>query len=78
VNAVLPGAVDTPMLRPTPAGEDHPEALKRLVERTPMHRVGEPREIAAVIHFLADADSSFVTGQAFVVDGGVLACLATE
>jgi NAD(P)-dependent dehydrogenase (short-subunit alcohol dehydrogenase family) len=82
VNAVLPGATDTPMLR---AGwERDPdrapaEALAALSARTPMARVAEPREIAETIAFLLDGDrSGFTTGQSFVVDGGATARLASE
>ncbi len=78
VNAVLPGAVDTPML----AGEDvaaRPEAIAELAAKTPLRRIAEPREIAEVIAFLADGErSSFVTGAALAADGGALARLGTE
>ena len=78
VNAVLPGAVDTPML----AGEDaaaRPEAIAELAAKTPLRRIAAPREIAEVIAFLADGErSSFVTGAALAADGGALARLGTE
>ncbi len=84
VNAVLPGAVDTEMLRGG-LGRGHlgaesaDEQLGALGARTPLGRVGEPREIAEAILFLADADrSSFMTGQALIVDGGATARLSTE
>ena len=84
VNAVLPGAVDTPMLH---AGLDRghvdpgsvDELVRGLGERHVLGRVGQPEEIGKVIHFLADAkQSSFITGQSIVVDGGALARLSTE
>jgi NAD(P)-dependent dehydrogenase (short-subunit alcohol dehydrogenase family) len=83
VNAVLPGAVDTPMLRAGIARWSPPEevemALQGLAERTPLGRVGDPAEIAQVILFLADGDrSSFITGQTIVADGGVTARLSSE
>ncbi len=84
VNVVIPGAVDTPMLhegldRGHLEGESQGEALAALQARTPLGRVGQPREIARAILFLADSEqSSFVTGQALVVDGGATARLATE
>jgi NAD(P)-dependent dehydrogenase (short-subunit alcohol dehydrogenase family) len=83
VNAVLPGAVDTAMLRAGVARWSPPEevetALKDLAERTPLRRIGDPAEIAQVILFLADGErSSFITGQAIIADGGVTARLSSE
>lgn len=84
VNAVLPGAVDTPMLRDglarTEQGRHDPEAaLKELGRRTVMHRIGQPHEIAQAIYFLADdGRSSYITGQMLIVDGGATARLSTE
>jgi NAD(P)-dependent dehydrogenase (short-subunit alcohol dehydrogenase family) len=77
VNSVLPGAIDTPALR---AGLDrHEEAERGLVARTPLHRIGSPREVATVVAFLLDGEcSGFVTGAAIPVDGGVLARLSSE
>ena len=84
VNAVLPGAVDTGMLR---EGLDRghlsgtsPEAkLEALGSRTALGRVGHPKEIARTILFLADSEqSSYITGTSLVVDGGALARLSTE
>jgi len=84
VNAILPGAVDTPMLR---AGLDRghaghgdmQERLDNLARRTVSGKVGKPEEIAQAIYFLADNEqSSFMTGQALVVDGGATARLSTE
>lgn len=84
VNAVLPGAVATPMLddglgRFAQSAADAERARAALAARTPLGRIGRPEEIAEAVLFLADsARSSFVTGQGFVVDGGVLARLASE
>jgi len=84
VNAVLPGAVDTPMLhaglsRDHVAGGSLEERMADLGSRTVMGRVGLPGEIAQAILFLADGNrSSFVTGQALIVDGGATARLSTE
>ncbi|HNB51213.1 MAG TPA: SDR family oxidoreductase [Anaerolineales bacterium] len=84
VNAILPGAVDTQMLR---AGlvRDHAgggslqERLENLASKTVNGRVGTPDEIARAIYFLADNEqSSFMTGQALIVDGGATARLSTE
>lgn len=84
VNAVLPGAVDTPMLRGgmergVNAGGSVSERLDNLARRTVNGRIGTPEEIAHAIYFLADEkQSSFMTGQALVVDGGATARLSTE
>lgn len=84
VNAILPGAVDTPMLR---AGLDRGhvgdgtmlDRLENLARKTVNGRVGKPEEIAHAIYFLADnTQSSFMTGQALIVDGGATARLSTE
>jgi len=84
VNAILPGAVDTPMLR---AGlsrghvghGDIQERLDNLARKTVSGKIGTPEEIAHAIYFLADNDqSSFMTGQSLVVDGGATARLSTE
>lgn len=83
VNAVLPGAVDTPMLR-NGLERGHltgntEERLRSLGQRHVMGRVGQPTEIAQAVLFLADSyRSSFITGQTLVVDGGATARLSTE
>lgn len=84
VNAILPGAVDTPMLR-AGLSRGHvgtgslPERLENLANKTVIGRVGTPEEIAHAIYFLADeTQSSFMTGQALTVDGGATARLSTE
>ncbi|GAB1469249.1 SDR family NAD(P)-dependent oxidoreductase [Chloroflexota bacterium] len=84
VNAILPGAVDTPMLR-AGLGRGHAgsgdvqERLDNLARKTVNGRVGTPAEIAHTIYFLADNEqSSFMTGQAIIVDGGATARLSTE
>ncbi len=83
-NAILPGAVDTPMLRAGMqrghlAGTDIHDRLENLASKTVNGRVGQPEEIARAIYFLADqTQSSFMTGQALIVDGGATAKLSTE
>jgi NAD(P)-dependent dehydrogenase (short-subunit alcohol dehydrogenase family) len=80
VNAILPGAVDTPMLHAGLARWSAPEeARDHLTKRTPLQRIATPEEIGRAILFLADGtQSSFITGQALVADGGALARLSTE
>jgi len=84
VNAILPGAVDTPMLRAgmergSLDGESIVSRLENLARKTVNGRIGQPEEIARAIYFLADStQSSFMTGQALVVDGGATARLSTE
>jgi len=84
VNSVLPGAVDTPMLK-AGLSRDHAgsgtsaERLENLARRTVSGKIGKPEEIARAIYFLADqSESSFITGQPLVVDGGATARLSTE
>lgn len=82
VNAVLPGAVDTPLLRDGLSAKVDgtvEEGMRRLSARTPLGRIGRPEEIASAIHFLADSGrSSFITGQLLIVDGGATVRLSTE
>jgi len=75
VNAVLPGATDTSMLREHLTSKD----LELLASKTVIGRVAQPREIAEAILFLADNNrSSFITGASLVVDGGATIKLSTE
>ena len=83
-NAILPGAVDTHMLR-AGLSRDHvsggtvEERLDDLARRTVIGRVGTTEEIARAIYFLADnTQSSFMTGQPMIVDGGATTRLSTE
>lgn len=84
VNAVLPGAVDTSMLhagltRGGSTDSDAEEGIRALGRRHVLGRVGRPDEIAQAVLFLADPNtSSFIVGQALVVDGGATARLSTE
>lgn len=70
VNAIAPGAVQTPMLNE--AGMNN-EQLQGMIAAVPLGRVGEPEEIAAVVVFLASDEASYITGAELVVDGGWLA-----
>lgn len=67
-NAVLPGAIDTPMLWNNPN-------VKSGVETIDKRDVGQPEDIAAAVAFLASDDAKFITGASLAVDGGRLAKL---
>jgi len=67
VNCIAPGLIKTDFAK---ALWENPETLKMVTMHTPMKRIGEPEEIAGAAVFLASSASTFVTGQAIVVDGG--------
>lgn len=74
VNCICPGDVDTPLLRgeALQLGEDFETFMKEAANR-PIHRVGDPEDVARAVLYLATELSSWVTGAALVVDGGGLA-----
>ena len=67
VNCIAPGLVRTDFAK---ALWENPETLKAVTRHTPLRRIGEPREIAGAAVFLASDASTFMTGQALIVDGG--------
>lgn len=73
VNCICPGFIATPLAAGHPdADEDSFDKLREGIGRSqPIGRLGEPRDIAQAALYLASDDSSFVTGHALVVDGGV-------
>ncbi|MQF80469.1 glucose 1-dehydrogenase [SAR202 cluster bacterium AD-493-K16_JPT_193m] len=70
VNSIHPGPIDTPMLR---SGFDDPERKQKVLARIPMGRTGVPEEVAYGVLFLASDESSFITGEGLVIDGGWMA-----
>ncbi len=69
VNAIGPGAIDTPMV----SGALTKEATDALLAGVPLKRIGRPEEVSAAVVFLASEEASYVTGATFYVDGGWLA-----
>ncbi|MEY2853891.1 MAG: hypothetical protein RL030_1023 [Pseudomonadota bacterium] len=74
VNMVSPGATETPLInRNVGMDADAVDALRQqMINSTPMHRMGEPEEIARAVLFLASHEASFITGVDLFVDGGVI------
>ena len=70
VNAIAPGAIDTPMVQ---ANNMPQEAMKALTDRLPLKRIGKSEEVSAAVVFLASEEASYVTGATLYVDGGWLA-----
>jgi glucose 1-dehydrogenase len=69
VNAIGPGSINTEMLETVMADT---ESRRRILSRTPLGRIGEPREVAAIAAFLCSDDASYITGQTIYADGGRL------
>lgn len=67
VNAVGPGSIDTDMMAAVNAD---PAAMQMVMSRTPLKRIGSPREIGDVVAFLASEKASYITGETIYVDGG--------
>jgi NAD(P)-dependent dehydrogenase (short-subunit alcohol dehydrogenase family) len=75
VNAVAPGTIATELAQKAVLGSA--EAAARIMSRTPLRRLGEPEEVAAVCAFLASDAASYMTGEVVYVDGGRLALNST-
>ncbi|MGG7178787.1 3-oxoacyl-ACP reductase FabG [Clostridium paraputrificum] len=66
VNAIAPGYIDTDMIQKIPS-----KKLAEYKAQVPMRRFGDPREVGKLVVFLASDDSSYITGQTVVIDGGL-------
>jgi 3-oxoacyl-[acyl-carrier protein] reductase len=66
VNAVAPGFIDTDMTKSLPE-----DAKKFMIEQIPLHRIGQPDDVAAAVVFLCTDEASYVTGQVLRVNGGM-------
>jgi len=66
INCVAPGFIETEMVAAIPKA-----ALDKVIERIPQRRLGRPDEVARVVRFLIDDDSSYVTGAVYTVNGGL-------
>lgn len=70
VNSVMPGVIETGMTGPMLSGPDGDAHRAALLEDTPVGRLGEPEDIAALVAFLLSDEASFITGESIAVDGG--------
>lgn len=68
VNAISPWYIETPLTQSVLA---QPDRLEKILARTPLGRVGQPEEVAALVCFLAMDKSGYITGQNIMVDGGM-------
>jgi NAD(P)-dependent dehydrogenase (short-subunit alcohol dehydrogenase family) len=76
VNALLPGAIETPMLHREAAASADPAALLRIfASAQPMGRLGQPADVGGVAVFLASDAAAFVTGSCYAADGGLMAAI---
>jgi glucose 1-dehydrogenase len=69
VNNIGPGAIDTPLDKPT---KDDPEKFKALLAEIPLGRMGLPEEVAKLAAFLASDAAAYITGSTYFIDGGML------
>lgn len=70
VNAIGPGSINTDILKERMRSGN---LRKRIISRTPLHRIGDPEEIGSIAVFLASQESSYITGHTIYADGGRLA-----
>jgi NAD(P)-dependent dehydrogenase (short-subunit alcohol dehydrogenase family) len=70
VNAVSPWYIETPLVQSVLS---QPDRLEKIINRTPMGRVGQPEEVAGIVSFLASGKATYITGQNIMVDGGMSA-----
>ena len=68
INAICPGAIDTPMVANALA--DHPETMKAVMKEIPLGRLGRSEEIASAVLWLCSPGAGFMVGQVIVPDGG--------
>ena len=69
INNVAPGAIETPINQEL---LNNPEQLNAVVKNIPLGRLGQPKDVASLVAFLASADADYITGSTFFVDGGLL------
>jgi dihydroanticapsin dehydrogenase len=69
-NVVVPGTMATPLIKKI---WDDPEKGPDLIRRTPLGRMGDPRDLVGIVNWLVSTDSSFATGASYAVDGGMTA-----
>ncbi|HRX00517.1 MAG TPA: SDR family oxidoreductase, partial [Cyclobacteriaceae bacterium] len=70
VNSVSPWYIETPLTQPVLS---QPDRLKKIIDHTPLLRVGQPEEVASAVAYLSMDKASYITGQNLNVDGGFLA-----
>lgn len=69
VNNIAPGAIETPINSDL---LNQPEKLARVIENIPAGRIGQPRDVAGAVVFLASDEADYITGATLVIDGGLL------